>query len=58
MTKKIKIKKILWLFWLLLVVLWNYGFPTAKPIEDVVVAIILSLLNIFLNSKFTNLKNS
>lgn len=58
MTKKIKIKKILWLFWLLLVVLWNYGFPTAKPIEDVVVAIVLSLLNIFLNSKFTNLKNS
>ena len=49
MTKKIKIKFFFWLFWLMLVILWNYGFPTAKPIEDVVVAIVLSLLNIFLN---------
>ena len=58
MTKKIKIKFFFWLFWLMLVILWNYGFPTAKPIEDVVVAIVLSLLNIFLNSKFTNLKKN
>lgn len=58
MTKKIKINFFFWLFWLMLVVLWNYSFPTAKPIEDVVVAIVLSLLNIFLNSKFTNLKKN
>ncbi len=31
---------IIYFFWLILVVLWNYGFPEAKPISDVVAAII------------------
>jgi len=26
--------------------LWNFGFPNAQPIEDVVVAILLSFLSI------------
>ena len=30
-----------WLIWLLLVVLWNYGYPEATPFYDVLVAVIL-----------------
>jgi len=47
MIKKIKIK-VQWLIWLLLIILWNYTFPNATPFEDVIVAIILSLINIFI----------
>ena len=32
-------------FWLLLVIIWNYGFPEAMPFYDVFVAIILSLIS-------------
>ena len=41
-------KKINWLAWLLLVILWNYGFPEAKPFMDVLVAIFLSILFIII----------
>ena len=37
------IKKINWLLWLLLVILWNYGFPNASPFQDVLVAVFLSI---------------
>ena len=37
-------KKIHWLAWLVLVILWNYGFPNATPLQDVLVAVILSVL--------------
>jgi len=33
------------LVWLLLVILWNFGFPNAHPLSDVVVAIILSYIS-------------
>ena len=33
-----------WLFWLILVFLWNYGFPNAKPLYDVLIAALLSIL--------------
>tara|TARA_B100002052_G_scaffold244402_1_gene229832 strand:+ start:2245 stop:2388 length:144 start_codon:yes stop_codon:yes gene_type:complete len=33
------------LIWLLLVFLWNYGFPNASPLFDVVMAILLSFLS-------------
>ena len=33
-----------WLFWLILVFLWNYGFPNAKPFYDVLIAVLLSIL--------------
>ncbi len=36
-------KKINWLVWLILVILWNYGFPNATPFQDVLVAVILSV---------------
>ena len=34
----------IYIIWLIGVVLWNFGFPNASPIADVVVAIILSFL--------------
>ena len=36
--------KINWFAWLVLVILWNYGFPKATPLQDVLVAVILSVL--------------
>tara|TARA_Y100000591_G_scaffold316423_1_gene325017 strand:- start:45 stop:185 length:141 start_codon:yes stop_codon:yes gene_type:complete len=29
--------------WLVMVIAWNYGYPQAGPLEDVIVAVILSL---------------
>ena len=43
------IKKINWLVWLVLVILWNYGFPSASPLQDVIVAVILSVLFIIIH---------
>tara|TARA_B100001123_G_C14775971_1_gene814627 strand:+ start:132 stop:284 length:153 start_codon:yes stop_codon:yes gene_type:complete len=43
-----KNKKIFFL-WLLLVVLWNYKFPEAKPIYDVLAAVGLSFFSTLLN---------
>jgi len=40
--------KINWFAWLVLVILWNYGFPKATPIQDVLVAVILSVLFIII----------
>ena len=39
------------LIWLLLVTLWNFTFPTATPILDILVAIILSLVGKYLETK-------
>ena len=33
------------IIWLVFVVAWNFGYPKASPLEDVVVAIILSLFS-------------
>ena len=33
-----------WLLWPVLVILWNYGFPTAEPFFDVLIAAMLSIL--------------
>ena len=38
--------------WLIGVIIWNFGFPDAKPIEDVVAAIMLSFLSISLKKYF------
>ena len=43
------LKKINWLAWLVLVILWNYGFPNATPLQDVLVAVILSVLFIIID---------
>ena len=48
--KKINFKHSLfqWISWLILVVIWNYGVPEAKPLDDVLVAVLLSLLFIII----------
>tara|TARA_Y100000992_G_scaffold267927_1_gene206781 strand:+ start:8 stop:148 length:141 start_codon:yes stop_codon:yes gene_type:complete len=35
----------IFVIWLILVIIWNYGYPNASPLEDVIVAIILSLFS-------------
>ena len=42
------INLIIWLIWFILVIIWNYGFPEANPFLDVLVAVLLSFLNIVL----------
>ena len=44
----------IYLIWLIGVILWNFGVPKASPMEDVIVAILLSLLTIGLK-KYTKL---
>ncbi len=46
---KLMIKKINWIVWLILVILWNYRFPQATPFQDVAVAVFLSILFIIIN---------
>ena len=31
--------------WLVLVITWNFGYPQASPLEDVIVTIVLSLFS-------------
>ncbi len=38
----------IFIIWLILVVAWNYGYPTASPLEDVIVAVILSFVSTLL----------
>jgi hypothetical protein len=40
-----------WFLWLLLVCVWNFGWPEVKPIYDVLVAVLLSILIYKLNKK-------
>jgi len=46
--KKLKKDFLNWTAWLILVILWNYGFPTASPLYDVLVAVGLSIIFILL----------
>jgi len=39
-----KKNKKIFLLWLFLVIIWNFGVPAAKPTHDVLVAIVLSFL--------------
>ena len=38
----------IYLIWLTGVIIWNYGVPKATPLEDVLVAIILSIISMLL----------
>ena len=44
----------IYIIWLIGVVIWNFGVPNASPLEDVIVAIFLSLLTLGLK-KYTKL---
>ena len=41
-----------YIIWLLGVIAWNYLVPNAAPIEDVIVAVLLSFLSIGLKKVF------
>ena len=45
----------IYIIWLIGVILWNFGFPNAIPIADVIAAILLSFLSIGLSN--TKIKN-
>ena len=36
----------IYIIWLIGVIVWNFGFPNATPIADVIVAIILSFVSL------------
>ena len=36
----------IYIIWFICVIIWNFGFPNATPIEDVIIAILLSFLSI------------
>ena len=42
----------IYIIWLIGVILWNFGYPEAKPIEDVLAAIVLSFMSIGLKKYF------
>jgi len=41
-----------YIIWLIGVILWNFAVPNATPIEDVIVAVLLSFLSIGLKKVF------
>jgi len=45
---KLKTLDLLWLGWLSLVCIWNFGWPDAPPFADILIAIILSLGVVFI----------
>ena len=38
----------IYIIWLIGVVLWNFGYPSASPLEDVIAAVVLSFISIYL----------
>ena len=38
----------IYIIWLIGVVLWNFGYPLASPLEDVIAAVVLSFISIYL----------
>ena len=48
MICKLKIKWIKYTFWFTLIVLWNFGYPHATPLLDVLIAVLLSIITYFL----------
>ena len=49
--KYLKKETLFWFAWLILVIIWNYGYPVATPLEDVSVAVFLSLFFIVVQKK-------
>tara|TARA_B100000780_G_C20868041_1_gene345230 strand:+ start:206 stop:346 length:141 start_codon:yes stop_codon:yes gene_type:complete len=43
-----------YIIWLIGVIAWNFGVPGATPIEDVMIAILLSFLSIVLKKYLKN----
>ena len=48
-----KLRLIIFIIWLFLVIIWNYGYPEASPFLDVLAAVMLALFQFFI-LKFLN----
>ena len=46
---------IIYIIWLIGVIVWNFGFPEATPLEDVLAAIALSFVSVELK-KYLKIK--
>tara|TARA_B100000029_G_scaffold280911_1_gene275012 strand:+ start:162 stop:302 length:141 start_codon:yes stop_codon:yes gene_type:complete len=42
------------IIWLIGVILWNFGYPAASPLEDVIAAVVLSFISIYLKKFIKN----
>ena len=42
------------IIWLIGVILWNFGYPSASPIADVVAAVLLSFLSMYIKKYIKN----
>jgi len=42
------------IIWLTGVIIWNFGYPTASPLEDVLAAIVLSIVSMYLKKFIKN----
>jgi len=42
------------IIWLIGVILWNFGYPSASPLEDVIAAVILSFISMYLKKLIKN----
>ncbi len=42
------------IIWLVGVILWNYVYPSASPLEDVMAAVILSFISMYLKKLIKN----
>ena len=42
------------IIWLIGVIMWNFGYPVASPIEDVLAAIVLSFVSMYLKKFIKN----
>ncbi len=40
----------IYIIWLIGVIIWNFGYPEASPLLDVIVAILLSFLSLVLKN--------
>jgi hypothetical protein len=49
--KKFNKNIIHWIIWFILVILWNYSYPKASPLYDVLVASALSIIFILIKKK-------
>ena len=44
----------IYIIWLIGVVLWNFGYPSASPLEDVIAAVVLSFISMYLKKFIKN----
>tara|TARA_B100000029_G_C17136288_1_gene800668 strand:+ start:430 stop:570 length:141 start_codon:yes stop_codon:yes gene_type:complete len=42
------------IIWLIGVILWNFGYPSASPLEDVIAAVVLTFISMYLKKFIKN----